>query len=276
MAADVSVPERADVRPAPVARWILREQRRSLVLWAVAVAAVSAMYMAFYPSMANQSMDDLMAGLPEPLREAMGWDVIATGAGYLQSTVYGLLAVALLLVFAVSRGAGLVAGEEEAGTLELEATAPVSRAALAGQRFATLALALLALCAVLAALTLALAPALDMGIPAGNVLAATAGLWLFVLAVGAVTFAVGAATGRKGAALGVGSALGIGSYMANAIGAATADFGWLQTVSPFSWYVRGDPLVNGADPGAYAALAVLTVAAFTASLAAFDRRDLGV
>lgn len=276
MAADTSIARRPAGRPLPVLRWSLDERRRSLVLWGLAIAAVSAMYLAFYPSMANEDMEALIAGLPEALREGMGWDRIATGAGYLESTVYGLLAPALLLVFAVSHGARLVAGEEEGGTLELESTSPVGRPALALQRFGTLALSLLVLCGVLVVVTLLLAPALDMGIGAGNILAAGLGLWLFVLAVGSVTFAVGAGTGRRGTALGVGAAFAVASYMGHALAPMAEGADWLDSVSPFGWYLAGDPLVEGVDAGRFGALLVVVVVALLAGLAAFRRRDLGV
>lgn len=275
MAAEV-VAGRSPVGVAPVTRWVLREQRRSLVLWGVAVAAVSAMYMAFYPSMANEDMEALIAGLPEALRVGMGWDRIATGAGYLESTVYGLLAPALLLVFGISNGARLLAGEEEAGTLELESTAPVGRRHLLLQRFAALTLDLVVLVAALAVVSAVLAPALDMGISTANLLAASLGLWLFVVAMGAVAFAVGAATGRRSTALAAGSALAVGSYMAHAIGPMAEGAGWLEAVSPFSWYLGGDPLTTGVDPLGFGGLLLLAFVALGAALAAFDRRDLGV
>ena len=275
MAAEVAV-RGAGAPRAPITRWLLREQRRSHVLWGVSLAAVCALYMAFYPSMANEDMEALIAGLPEALRVGMGWDRIATGAGYLESTVYGLLAPALLLVFAISHGARLLAGEEEAGTLELESTAPVGRRSLLLQRFTALTVGLVLLVAVLGGVTLVLAPALDMGIAPANILAACLGLWLFVLAMGAVAFAVGAATGRRGTALSVGSALAVGSYMANAIAPMTEGGDWLTAVSPFSWYLSGDPLTTGVDPLGYGLLLVLTVVAIGFGLAAFDRRDLGV
>jgi ABC-2 type transport system permease protein len=260
----------------PVLRWSLRERGRSLVVWGLAVSAVSALYMAFYPSMANEDMESLIAGLPEALREGMGWDRIATGAGYLESTVYGLLAPALLLVFAVTHGARLLAGEEEVGTLELESTAPVGRQALALQRFGTLALCLAVLVAVLAGATVVLVPAFDMGVSAGGTLAAALGLWLFALAMGAVTFAVGAATGRRGTALTVGSGVAVASYMGHALGPAAPGAEWLETVSPFAWYLGGDPLVAGVDPAGYLALVALIVLALVAGVVAFGRRDLGV
>lgn len=260
----------------PITRWVLREQRRSLVLWAVALAAITAMYLAFYPSMATPEMDELMAGLPEALRSGMGWDRIGTGAGYLESTVYALLAPALLLVFGVGAGARLLAGSEEDGSLELEGTAPVSRRRSLLERFAALTVALVGLCAALAAATVAFVPAFDMDVAAGNVLAATLGLWLFVLAMATVTFAVGAATGRRALALGVGAGVAVLAYMTDTIADMMQGGDWLSTVSPFGWYLGGDPLTQGVDAGGYALLAALVVVALLAGLWRFERRDLGV
>ena len=64
--------------------------------------------------------------------------------------------------------------------------------------------------------------------------------------------------------------------MANAIAPMTEGGDWLTAVSPFSWYLSGDPLTTGVDPLGYGLLLVLTVVAIGFGLAAFDRRDLGV
>jgi ABC-2 type transport system permease protein len=283
MAADVTPRVTGEGRPAaapvtaPVTRWVLREQRRSLVLWAIALGAISAMYLSFYPYYGdNAEMEALIEQLPEALTVGMGWDRIATAAGYLESTVYALLGPALLLVFGIGAGARLVAGEEEAGTLELEASAPVSRRSLLLQRFAVLALQLAVLCAALALVTLALVAALGLDVDAGSVLAATLGLYLFVLAMATVTLAVGAVTGRRAVALGVGAGLAVLAYVANAVAPLTAGTDWLEAVSPFAWYVGGDPLVAGVDPVGFGALLGLTLVALAVALVWFERRDLAV
>jgi ABC-2 type transport system permease protein len=277
MAADTLSPTRPNGTRAPILRWVLREQRRSLVLWAIALAAVSAMYLSFYPAMGgNEDMESLIAGLPEALQVGMGWDRIGTGAGYLESTIYGLLAPALLLVFAVSTGARVLASEEEAGTLELESTGPVSRRSVLLQRFTAVALDLALLCAALGAATMVLVPALEMDVAATNILAATLGLWLFVLAMGTITFAVGAVTGRRATALAVGSGIAVLSYIANAVAPMVEEAAWLETLSPFSWYLGGDPLVEGIDPVGFGALLALILIALVVGLVRFDRRDLGV
>jgi ABC-2 type transport system permease protein len=268
--------DRATGTRLPVARWVLRDQRRSLTLWAVSLAAITAMYLAFYPSMATDEMVAVMDGLPEALMSGMGWDRIATGAGYLESTIYGLLAPALLLVFGIAAGARLLAGHEEDGSLELEGTAPVSRRQVLLERFGALAFALFALCTALAVATLLLVPPFDMEVTPGNILAATLGLWLFVLAMATVAFAVGAATGRRTLALGAGAGLAVFAYVSDTIAEMMAGGDWLSTISPFGWYLGGDPLTQGVDPAGYALLAVLVLVALVAGLLRYERRDLGV
>ena len=44
------------------------------------------------------------------------------GCGLVTSTVYALIVPVLMLVFAISTGSRLIAGDEESGDLELEAT----------------------------------------------------------------------------------------------------------------------------------------------------------
>ncbi len=275
MTADALVPTAAPSR-LPVTRWALRQRRRSLLLWATAVGAVSLLYMAFYPAMSATDVSSLLEGLPEAMRAGMGWDRIGSGAGYLESTVYALIAPALLLVFAVSTGARLVAGDEEAGTLELESTAPVGRRSVYLQRFLALALSLGVLCGTLAVVTIVAAPVIGMDVAATGVLAAVLGLGLFVLAMGAISFAVGAATGRRGVALGAGAALAVAAYMAHVLGPTTPGAAWLQDVSPFSWYIGGDPFVAGVDPARYGELLVLALVAVGLGSLRFERRDLGV
>jgi ABC-2 type transport system permease protein len=266
---------RIDNRGA-VARWELRESRRSLILWAVAIGAISAMYIAFYPSMATEDMEGLIAGLPEALQTGMGWDRIGTGAGYLESTVYALLAPALLLVFGIAAGARLLAGDEESGALELEGTGPISRRQVLLERYSALVGSLSVLVAVLAVATLILVPLFDMGVSAGNVLAAALGLLLFTLAMSTIAFAVGAATGRRAAALAVGAVVAVLAYMADTLAGMMTGGDWLQTISPFSWYIAGDPLAEGIDPVGYLALTGLVLVALVGGLAVFERRDLGV
>jgi ABC-2 type transport system permease protein len=261
----------------PVTAWVLKEQRRGLVLWTIALAAVTAIYVAFWPAMGEGAeMQAFIDNMPEGLVSAMGYDRIGTPAGYLESTVFGLLAPILLLVFGIAGGARLVAGDEETGALELESTAPIARRTVLLQRFSALAVSLLVLTVTVFVVTVALAAALDMEVGVHEILAATAGLFLLALGCATIALAVGAVTGRRAAALGVAAAVATVGFVADALSGMLDDGRWLEVISPFSWYLGPDPLTNGWDLPSLVWLGLLTVIPLAVAWVVYDRRDLGV
>lgn len=260
----------------PVASGVLRDQRRALLLWGIAVAAVTATYVGFWPAMGEGAdIESFIENMPEGLVQAMGYDQIATPAGYLRSTVYGLLGPVLLLVFAISAGARIIAGQEEDGTLELELTAPVSRRELFVGRLLALWLNVTVLVAVVTATTLALVSVIDMEVAVTGIIAGSSGLLLLVLGFGTLALVVGAATGRRTVALGVAAGLAVVSFIFDAIG-PTVGAGWMTAVSPFSWYLERNPLAAGFDLRGLALLAAVPLVAAAVGLVTFDRRDLMV
>ncbi len=277
-ALDTRSPAR-QVRGLPVARWVLTQQSRALIGWGVALAAVTGIYVSFWPAMGGgEELQVLIDGLPEGLVSALGYDGLGTAAGYLESTVFGLLGPVLLLVFVIGAAARTIAGAEEDGALELESCAPVARRRVLLERALALALSVVVLCLVAALVSVVLVLALAMDVEVGGILAATLGLTLLVLAHGAVTLAVGAATGRRTIALGAGAGLAVAGYVANAIGAMLDGGEWLRALSPFHWYLGGEPLVAGIDGVGvgYLGLVAVALAAIAVAVWVYDRRDLGV
>lgn len=257
----------------PIFMHVLHQMRRSLLLWGLALSAVSAMYLGFYPSMGGEALDDLVASLPDDLVVALGYDAIGTAGGWVTSTVYGLLGPILLSVFAVSTGARLIAGEEEAGTMELELTSPQSRLRILGERLVALATAVGALVTVMTIVCWILIRALAMDVPIDRLLAGSAGLGALTLGFGSLAFGVGAATGRRSAAVGVAAALAVLAFMFDALG-PVVEQNWMSEISPFFWYLGGDPLIDGFDYRGLAKLAVVPIASALVAAVALPRRDL--
>jgi ABC-2 type transport system permease protein len=214
--------------------------------------------------------------MPDGLVSALGYDTIGTAAGYLQSTVYGLLAPILMLVFALGFAARVLAGEEEDGSLELETAAPISRVRSLLERYLALLVGIVWLGAITGAVSLVLVSALEMEVGTAELIATTLGLTVFTTALASVAFAVGAATGRRVVALAAGAGLAVVAYIANALASFMDDGAWLERLSPFGWYLGNEPLVNGLSLGGVAALLVLTLVCIVTAVVTFDRRDLGV
>ena len=257
-----------------VAVGVLRDQRRSVGWWSLSVAAVAAMYTSFYPSIGAAQFEVMLDAMPAFV-QAMGFDAMTSAAGYINMTVFSLLGVVLLLTFAIGSGARLIAGDEESGVLELDLAAPVSRVRIYVERLAVLWLTVAALVAGIAAVLLLLSAVLDLDLALARVAAAGVSLVVFAGTLGTLAFGVGAATGRRAHGLGAASGLAVLAYLFSYLG-PLIDAPWMETVSPFSWYVGNDRLVNGFDPRGLAQLAAVAAVGAVGGMWRYRDRDLMV
>ena len=100
----------------PVFRRNLRDSWRSLLGWTVGLAAVLFLYLPLYPSLGgNGQLQDIISALPKELVETIGYDQISSGAGYTQSTFYGLMGFLLLTIAAVIWGLRRSRAQRRAG-----------------------------------------------------------------------------------------------------------------------------------------------------------------
>jgi ABC-2 type transport system permease protein len=177
----------------------------------------------------------------------------------------------------VAAGTRAIAGDEEAGTLDLPLAYPVSRLRLALQRFAAIVVGLVAVVAVLLLIMLAIrVPAQLDSVPVANLAAMNLQLVLFGAGAGALAFAVGAATGSKGLALGLGAGVAVLGYLANSVFPMAEGLEWTRNLSPWHWYLGGDPLVNGLQPANCLLLLGVTAALVAAGTWRFTTRDIAV
>jgi ABC-2 type transport system permease protein len=89
-----------------------------------------------------------------------------------------------------------------------------------------------------------------------------------------VTARAGAATGSKGAAIGVTAALAVAGYLVNSLAALVDALEPFQKLSPFYHYVAGDPLRRGLDPWHTLFLVAVGVIAAVVGVVLFARRDV--
>ena len=61
------------------------------------------------------NLDEFLSSYPDALKKAFNLGAMTTGTGFLNAELYTLVLPILFLVFGISRGSRLVAGEEEAG-----------------------------------------------------------------------------------------------------------------------------------------------------------------
>jgi ABC-2 type transport system permease protein len=255
----------------------LRERRRSLVWWALGIAVLVGVTVAFYPSIrGDEALNSYAEKLPESLRAlfAGGELDMASPAGYLNSQVFALTAPLLLLIFSIGAGAGLIAGEEERGTMDLLLAQPVRRRDYVLQRFLALTALVAAVSAVLLATVALGSLAVDLEIGFGKLVAATVSVALLALFFGAFAEAVGAVRPGRGRAIALAAGLAIAAWMLDGFAQAVDALEAWRPLSPYYQALGHDPLRQGIPWGGWAALAAATLLATAIAAIGLERRDI--
>jgi ABC-2 type transport system permease protein len=259
----------------PLFRRALADSWRSLLGWTVGVLAVLALYLPLFPAIGGSpDMAELLDSLPDELVKTIGYDQISTGAGYTQSTFYGLMGFLLLTIAATAWGTAAVAGDEETGTLELTLAHGVSRSQVVLERTAAVAVRLAWLCLFSVLVILALNDSAQLDIDSANAFATAAALFGLTFLSGMFAIAVGAATGRRSYATAAGAGVAVIGYALNAVANQNENLEGLHAWSPYHWAYGDSPLANGADWGGLGLLYGLSAALLVIAVIALNRRDL--
>jgi ABC-2 type transport system permease protein len=258
---------------ADVFRKTLRDQRRALAGWGSGIAVMVLAMAALWPSVRDMFDQDLLAAYPEPIQRLFDVEAMATGAGFLNAELFSILLPALFIAYGVGRGARLVAGEEQDGTLEVVLVSSITRARILLHKAAALAAGIVGLGVVLFASTVLSSLVMDMGIPAGHAAIGALAMVLIGIQHAWLALAVGAATGRRGLAITVAGTLAVMGYVLHVVGALVDAVEPWQPLSPFTHAIGPGP-VSATVPAGFAWLALAAVVFIVAALPLFDRRDI--
>jgi ABC-2 type transport system permease protein len=263
--------------PTEVLVEALRERRRSLLWWALGLAALVALNIAFYPSIRDDpALSDYARDLPESVRALfVGGELdIASPVGFLNSQIYALLAPLLLLIFTVGAGAGAVAGEEERGTLDLLLAHPVRRRDYVVQRFLALAALVAALTVVLLATVAFGSWLVDLEIGFGRLLAASVSVGLLAVLFGAVALAAGAVRPGRARAIAIGTGLAVAAWIFDGLAQAVDALEPWRPLLPYYHALGQNPLREGAPWAGWALLVAATAVLVAGAAVGLERRDV--
>ncbi|GAA5019765.1 ABC transporter permease subunit [Actinopolymorpha pittospori] len=248
----------------------LWDNRRVLTVWALATGLLTMMYGAFYPQLSADSLPSM----PEAM-EGFGLADMSSAAGYLQGAVFGLLAPLLLVFYGAATGARMISANEESGYLDLLLAHPLSRTRLLLQRFAALTVGAVVIAAVTLLAMIAIRSGAELdSIGVGDFTAQAINLALLGVTFGALGTGIGAATGQ-GRAVVFGTTAGIGvlAYAVNGF-APQIHAEWLRYLSPFHYYIGGEPLKNGLQLTDACVLLAISVILVAAGAWRLNRRDI--
>jgi ABC-2 type transport system permease protein len=259
---------------ADITRLDLAVRRRSLTGYALGLAAYALVVVALYPAFKNtSSLDNLIHADPTAAALFGVTGSISSSGGWLDGNLYANFVPLILLLLTVGYGAASLAGQDEDGTLCLLTVLPVRRAAIVTQKIAALA----AQAAVLAAATGAcvlIGRSFQLSVTVGNVTAVSAAAFLMATDVGIITMAAGALTGRRGTAIGIGSALAAASYLLSSLAPVVSWLSPARYASLLYWSVGNSQITDGVSAADYAVLLATGLLAWGAAVLAFRRLDV--
>ena len=253
------------------------DRRRGFLGWALGLAAYTAVMVSVYPAVQGSDLQRAVRDYPKELKAFFGganaFDV-STGAGYLNIELFSLVVPALLAVVAIGFGAAALAGEQEAGRLELLLAHPITRARITLEDAGALAATIAALAAVVTVSIAVMGAFADLDVSVTRVATAALGAFLVSLFFGLVAMLAGAATGRRAIAIGIATALFAASYLLTGLAGLVSWIEPLRVLSPLYHANGTTPLRHGFPVANYAVLAALCVVALTGVVMVFNRRDL--
>lgn len=240
----------------------------------VAVLSLVLVAFAFFVLGISSGLQTTISDLTDAMPEAVTAFIPVGPGGYAVGELFNLLAPFVLIAYAVMTGAALIAGEEEAGTMAVLSAQPLSRRSLLAQKLGGLAITLATITVVFAAGSALSTAVFEIdGLTTSGIAAASVHLYLLALLFGAVALAVGALTGSASLASGVGGGLAVIAWVANSMLPVAHLDAW-TVLSPWHYYVAGEPLAHGVHVPHLLVLAVLTALVVVVALVAFTRRDL--
>ncbi|MEV7606466.1 ABC transporter permease subunit [Paenarthrobacter sp. NPDC089322] len=261
----------------PLLTKALTDSWRSTIAWGMGLAAAAMLYLPLYPSIGGSAqMQQMIDALPQEMTRALNYDQIATGPGYTQATLFGLIGFLLMSIASVGWGASVVGGDEESGLLELTLAHSVTRVQVVLERALALVVRVAALSLLVFLLVLVLNGPAKLDIDVGHLAGAVVLFAALALLSGTAALCAGALTGRKVYGIVAGAAVAVLGYVFNAVGRQSPDVEWLLNLSPYHWAYGNSPVANGADWGAAGGLLAISAALIAGAALALQRRDVGV
>lgn len=256
-------------------KWEIVSRRNAIAGWGLGLVLFAAMYLGIYPEMVDQIQ--LMDLSDISFYQAMGVEM-GTFEAYVGSSVIQFAAI-ILAIYALLSGTGALAGEEDAGTLELLVVAPIPRWQIVAMKALALAVVLLAILLIAGAGSVATFNAIETqvetDVTGGDIFVAVLSIWPIVFTFAMISLFLGATLPtRRAAALTV-TVLFIASYFGKGLLGMVDSLESLRPLSLHYYFDTSSALLReGVRPGDAGVLLAVSVLFLGLAVLSFQRRDV--
>ncbi|MBN1138057.1 MAG: ABC transporter permease subunit [Anaerolineae bacterium] len=256
----------------------LRDLRGQILGWGIGAGLLGWMVVFLYPSFKDQTaaLMEMLTGYPAALTGFFGdFTKLSTYPGWLNIELFSY-GPPILAIFAVVVGTGLIAGEEEKGTLDLLLSHPIHRWRVVTEKFAAFAVATVLIMVLVALFFVSGSAMIGETRQLGRIILATMNIVPITLAGGALALMASVLFRSRRLANMVALVVIIGSYFLESLGKTVDVLEPYRSIALFHYYDSSAALFEGIKWGDASILLALTAIFFLISLFAFQRRDIAV
>ncbi len=260
-----------------VMRKELRGLRGAVIGWGVGTALWAFWVIFLFPSMATQMAE---FELPDFYKAFGDWGNIGTLEGWLSAEVFSILVPIVLGLFAIIAGSGALAGEEDAGTMEMMLAMPLARWQIVVAKAAALTIAIVLVFGILAASMWGglqmIADQVTLTVTVADGLRATVAGVPVIFFFTMFALWLGSYLPTRRHALSLAGAVLMVSYLVNNLSALLDSLKPLQPYSPLYYYPSGKALTEPLNGEYMALMIVLGLVFLGLAVLSFERRNVTV
>ncbi len=256
----------------------LKSGLKSFMIWTVCIITLAAMFMAMYPSFAEQgaAVNEMLEGFSPELIEMFGFDAVdfTQAMGY-YGYIFQYILLAVLIQFMLV-GANLLSREEDSGTINFLYAKPLSRGTITLTKFLAglteIAASFIVYTAAVLAILYAVSPS---GVDFKAVLLLNAAMALGQLMMMGVGMLLGTFIIRARAVMSAAIGVVLLLYAASMFANMQPDLSWLKYATPFQYFDARAILSVGAIETKYVLLPVgAAAAALGGALLVYNGKDM--
>lgn len=256
-------------------KWEIVSRRNAIIGWGLGLILFATVYLGVYPEMVDEiQMMDLS---DISFYQAMGVEM-GSFAAYVGSAVIQFGAV-ILAIYALISGTGALAGEEDAGTLELLVVAPIPRWQIVAMKALAMAVVLLLILVIAGAGGVAIFSGIEAQVETevtgGDLFVALLSIWPIVFTFAMISLFLGAFLPTRRAAALVATVLFIASYFGKGLLGMVSSLEPLRPLSLHYYFDTSSALfTEGVQPGDLGVLLAVSVIFLALAVFSFRRRDI--
>ena len=253
----------------------LRQARKSLLVWTMAIGIFMVICVFMYPEMKSQT-DSISSVFSSMGAFSAAFGLNALDFGTLKG-FYGIECGNILgiggALFAALIGIGALANEEKNGTAEFLLTHPLSRAKVISAKLASLLIQIVILNMAVWLMSIASMAAVGEAIPWKEVALLHTAYLLMQIEIASICFGISAFLWQGG--IGIGLGLAIGLYFMNIIANLSGQAEILKAVTPFGYADGAEVLSSGSiHPARLLVGLAFTAAGIALAYWKYTRKDI--